>query len=232
MSKYLFIASVGIASTQAYWTWPAEPMKQAYMDRDNWTWMAQPVESDFPFQDQADWFLQGEWSGNSMQDSVNGWYVTEGFWGMATKHSYEEENNQAYHGYAIDANDMHALVQFNVEVMKFMFGNVFSKLTVADAPLLKVESRVPHQLNCMWDDECERGFGFKISSYVNLWSVHNKFLAAKKTCAGNFLDLVDGAEFDELLTCYYRYADKYEKVNAMSTGTSQGWNYAKWWDFE
>eukprot|EP00343_Euplotes_focardii_P004114 CAMPEP_0205816020 /NCGR_PEP_ID=MMETSP0205-20121125/22062_2 /ASSEMBLY_ACC=CAM_ASM_000278 /TAXON_ID=36767 /ORGANISM="Euplotes focardii, Strain TN1" /LENGTH=105 /DNA_ID=CAMNT_0053103457 /DNA_START=21 /DNA_END=338 /DNA_ORIENTATION=- len=61
-----------------------ENMAQPLNDMDNWTWLAAPVEADFPFQGQADWFMQGEWNGNSMQKYVNGWYVSQGFWGMRT----------------------------------------------------------------------------------------------------------------------------------------------------
>ena len=85
MSKYLFIASAGIAATNAQWAWPMENPAMALNDMDNWTWMALPTEADFPFQGEADWYQMGEWSGNAIQDKVHGWYATEGSWSLGTE---------------------------------------------------------------------------------------------------------------------------------------------------
>mmetsp|Transcript_20558 Transcript_20558/g.18194 ORF Transcript_20558/g.18194 Transcript_20558/m.18194 type:complete len:211 (+) Transcript_20558:108-740(+) len=209
-----------------------ENMAQPLNDMDNWTWMAAPVEADFPFQGQADWFMQGEWNGNSMQKYVNGWYVSQGFWGMRTEHEYMiNDDSRHEHSYAFDANEMSALVQFNVEFMKWMFGNVYAKIALADSPLLKVAVLLPPQLNCLWDDECQLGLGFYISSMVNLWTTTTSFMSSTKACTGNFFELIDGAEFDELIVCKYRYPDRVTRAGASTVGNEQGWTYQMWWDF-
>ena len=233
MSKYLFIAALGAASTNAYWTWPADQEAQAWNDKDNWTWLAEPVESDFPYQSQADWFQQGEWTGNSMQDYVHGWYVTEGVWAISTMHNYDvdDTNKRLTHTYALNANDLSFLVQANMELMRWMFGNVYGKIYVSKAPILKVGLIVPTDLNCYWDNECVGGIGLHVSSMAQFWGYKSEYLGSTKACTGNFFELIDGADFEGLITCKYMYPDKYTLAETPNGAAMYGWKYEPWWTF-
>ena len=143
----------------------------------------------------------------------------------------EEDGEQMWQKYSFNANKLFGLVQFNVECMKWMFGNIWATAKVHDAPILTVGYGFPHELNDWWDDANNAGIGFYFSSYINLWSVNAKYIAAIKGCTVNFLELVDGAEMNELITCQYRYTDRWTATSTSDAIDAVGWNYKKWFDF-
>ena len=127
--------------------------------------------------------------------------------------------------YSFNANKLFGLVQFNVEAFKWMFGNIYTTAKIHDAPILTLGYGQPHELNDWWDDANNAGFGIFISSYINLWTVKAKYIAAVKGCTGNFLELVDGAEMNELITCQYRYPDHWKGIETTSALPEIGWEY-------
>ena len=235
MTKYLFLAALGVASTNAIWYYPEE-ISMPVNDMDSWTWMPLPTEADFPFQSEAEWFQQAEFTNNAEQDYVKGWYVTEGVWALQTGHSFELDTNWTSdthaRSYWMNANDMHALVQTTFEFMKMCYFNFYAETAIADYPLLMVTLYTPAQLNYFWHDTEDLFFGFKISSMVKFWDVALGFTSNVKSCTGDFLELVDGAEFEELLTCKYRSGMITDHAIAGGNAPAGlGWSYTRNWDF-
>ena len=72
----LSIVALGVASTQAFWQWPAEKQSQALNKFDSWDWIEQPVDDDFPFKDQYTWYHQDEVE--PFKNLIGGFYQTNG----------------------------------------------------------------------------------------------------------------------------------------------------------
>ena len=73
--------------------------------------------------------------------------------------------------YSFNANKLFGLVQFNVEALKWMFGNIYSSAKIHDAPLLTVGYAQPHELNDWWDNTDNAGLGIYVSSYITIWTI-------------------------------------------------------------
>ena len=237
MTKYLSLAALGIATTNARWYYPEE-VEMAFNDMDSWTWMPLPTEADFPFQEEAEWFMQAEFANNSAQDCVRGWYVTEGVWAVQTEHSYASNTISStevhQREYWVNANDLHALVQTNFEIMMMSYFNFYAEAAVADENLMKLTVYTPGQINYFWDDSNNDDvlFGFGIGASTSLWTTVVGFTSNLKSCTGDFFELIDGAEFKELLVCKYE-SDTLttHAVTGASTPSTVEWSYERTWTF-
>ena len=129
---------------------------------------------------------------------------------------------------------MHALVQTNFEIMMMAYFNFYAEAAVADENLMKLTIYTPGQINYFWDDDMADDvlYGFALGASTSLWTTVVGFTSNLKSCTGDFFELIDGAEFKELLVCKYE-SDTLttHAVTGASTPSTVEWSYERTWTF-
>ena len=243
MSKALCLVGLGLASTNAYWSWPASQNKQYMSNFAEWTSLDMPTAEDYPFSEEAEWNMQAMFLNNDANSHVNGWYHTDGFFTVETDYAAGlgdvdmDGDDESWMSYTFRPMHLGGNLQFTIEIMKMYFLSWYIDTTAMENDILTVTLTGPRRFTDIWDDKenNENAVGFMLSSYGKILSMDYGVFGAGKSCLGDLLAFMDeeeeGAEALEAgIACSYLYTTKNDWVTSSSTLGTVGWAYAKDWE--